>query len=83
MPKFHGISWATPAESLRWAILTSALLVLGAALSWSQQGHGVKLVPTPMPEFTSHEPHDWINSAPLTLADLKGKVVLIEIWTTA
>ena len=81
MPLFHGISWASPARSLRLAILTLALLVLGTALSWSQDpliDRGFK----PMPEFTSHEPHDWINSAPLTLADLKGKVVLIEIWTT-
>lgn len=24
---------------------------------------------------------DWINSAPLTLADLRGKLVLLEFWT--
>jgi hypothetical protein len=23
----------------------------------------------------------WINSAPLRLADLRGKVVLVEFWT--
>jgi len=32
------------------------------------------------PEFTHHRAGDWINSPPLTLAGLKGKVVLVEFW---
>lgn len=24
---------------------------------------------------------DWINSAPLTMAQLRGKIVLLEFWT--
>jgi thiol-disulfide isomerase/thioredoxin len=32
------------------------------------------------PEFTHHHAADWINSDPLTLASLKGKVVLVEFW---
>src|SRR5215472_10439512 len=32
------------------------------------------------PEFTHRATADWINSAPLTLAALKGKVVLVEFW---
>lgn len=31
------------------------------------------------PDFTGIDA--WLNSAPLTLADLKGKVVLIDFWT--
>jgi glutathione peroxidase-family protein len=31
------------------------------------------------PEFTGIEA--WINSAPLTMASLRGKVVLVEFWT--
>lgn len=31
-------------------------------------------------EFTHAESADWINSEPLTLAALRGKVVLVEFW---
>jgi thiol-disulfide isomerase/thioredoxin len=34
-----------------------------------------------LPEFTGVQ--EWLNSSPLTIADLKGKVVLIHIWTFA
>ncbi|MBV9697627.1 MAG: redoxin family protein [Gammaproteobacteria bacterium] len=34
----------------------------------------------PAPEFTHRAAADWINSAPLTLQSLRGKVVLIEFW---
>jgi len=36
--------------------------------------------PNVLPEFTHHQSTDWINSEPLTLAALKGKVVLVEFW---
>jgi thiol-disulfide isomerase/thioredoxin len=36
--------------------------------------------PSVPPEFTHHEASDWINSDPLTLASLKGKVVMVEFW---
>jgi len=35
--------------------------------------------PYPAPEITGIT--DWINSDPLTLAQLRGKVVLIDVWT--
>jgi cytochrome c biogenesis protein CcdA/thiol-disulfide isomerase/thioredoxin len=35
--------------------------------------------PYPAPEFSGIE--NWINSQPLTLAGLKGKVVLVDFWT--
>jgi thiol-disulfide isomerase/thioredoxin len=39
--------------------------------------------PTPdsAPEFTRQKQTDWINSAPLKLAQLRGEVVLVEFWT--
>ena len=36
--------------------------------------------PFPAPEFTHRQPAEWLNSGPLTLAQLRGKVVLIEFW---
>jgi thiol-disulfide isomerase/thioredoxin len=35
--------------------------------------------PTPAPEFAGIG--QWINSPPLTMAGLRGKVVLVEFWT--
>ena len=39
------------------------------------------LIGTQAPEFTQQAQSDWLNSQPLTLAQLKGKVVLIDFWT--
>jgi thiol-disulfide isomerase/thioredoxin len=35
------------------------------------------------PEFPHHAADDWINSPPLALKDLSGKVVVVEFWTFA
>jgi hypothetical protein len=37
---------------------------------------------TSLPEFTSKSATLWINSQPLKASDLKGNVVLLEIWTS-
>jgi thiol-disulfide isomerase/thioredoxin len=37
--------------------------------------------PVEAAELTHADPADWINSPPLTLAALRGRVVLIEFWT--
>lgn len=37
--------------------------------------------PGPAPAFTHVAESDWINSTPLRLTDLKGKVLLIDFWT--
>jgi thiol-disulfide isomerase/thioredoxin len=49
------------------------LLLTGTALA-------VASTPTTPPEFTHRHATDWINSDPLTLASLKGKVVMVEFW---
>ena len=38
--------------------------------------------PATMPEFPEAPADKWLNSKPLTLKDLRGQVVLIEIWTS-
>lgn len=35
----------------------------------------------PAPEFTHSGERDWINSRPLDLAGLEGRVVLVDFWT--
>ena len=37
--------------------------------------------PVPAPEFTHTTAAEWINSKPLKLADMQGKVILIDFWT--
>jgi thiol-disulfide isomerase/thioredoxin len=50
-----------------------ALLTLAA---WA----AAALAASAPPDFTHRRATDWINSDPLTLAGLKGKVVLVEFW---
>jgi thiol-disulfide isomerase/thioredoxin len=54
-------------------------LLLGAAAMLGCSGAAEQL-PYPAPEFTHRASADWLNSAPLTLAQLRGKVVLVEFW---
>jgi len=35
----------------------------------------------PLPAFSARAPSAWINSPPLELAALRGKVLLIDVWT--
>jgi len=35
----------------------------------------------PLPAFTATAAQDWFNSAPLRVEDLRGQVVLIDVWT--
>ncbi|MBI3002832.1 MAG: hypothetical protein HYY54_04275 [candidate division NC10 bacterium] len=53
-----------------------ALSLLGAA-----EGVGLLRPPDGAPAAPEVESPVWINSAPLRLADLRGKVVLVEFWT--
>lgn len=38
-------------------------------------------LPRSAPEFTHRAVDEWINSKPLRLADLHGRVVLLDFWT--
>jgi cytochrome c biogenesis protein CcdA/thiol-disulfide isomerase/thioredoxin len=42
-------------------------------------GNVLNVQPTPAPEFAGLS--NWINSPPLTMAGLRGKVVLVDFWT--
>lgn len=50
-----------------------------ASSAW-QPDQGRELIGQPAPEFSGLT--DWTHSAPLTMAALRGKVVLVRFWTT-
>ncbi|MEW5788060.1 MAG: redoxin family protein [Pseudomonadota bacterium] len=72
-------------QTIRRGILFSLLLALPLAfplVTLSQPG-ATAMIDRPAPEFTQTAPAGWINSAPLTLASLRGRVVLLDVWTFA
>ena len=56
-----------------------AVIMFVLPLIQSARG-GVVRQPLAAPEFTHTSPDDWLNSAPLKLSDLRGKVVLVDFW---
>ena len=52
-------------------------LVLALLLSWLEQAGAISLG-APAPEI-SGEP--WINSQPVSIGHLRGRVVMVEFWT--
>ncbi|EEF61242.1 TlpA family protein disulfide reductase [Pedosphaera parvula] len=67
-PRVKASGWRIRWSALVLLLLVQVFPVLGAD----------KLIGTVPPEW---EATDWINSAPLKLGDLKGKVVLVRWWT--
>ena len=77
----------------RLALATVAVLIVAAVLftvvsnpppAATASSTGGQVLPgrasaTAAPDFTGID--GWLNSTPLTLADLRGKVVLIDFWT--
>jgi thiol-disulfide isomerase/thioredoxin len=61
-----------------WKSIIAALCLCIAGCSPGANA-GQASAPAPAPEFTGLE--RWFNSPPLTMAGLKGKVVLVEFWT--
>jgi len=52
-----------------------SVIVAGLLLTWVVVNAGVGMK---APDMTNEI---WLNSAPLHLSDLKGKVVMVEFWT--
>ena len=57
-------------------VAIAALYIVGAGASATQPRVGDQ---GQAPEFAGID--KWLNSAPLTMADLRGKVVLVDFWT--
>jgi len=61
-------------------VLTLRFLIGVATILWliSPSGGSAIGAGNAAPELTGKH---WLNSAPLTIAGLKGRVVLVEFWT--
>ena len=58
------------------------VILFGLALVMSSVIYAAKInPPAKMPEFTQIDEAAWLNSKPLSANDLRGKVVLIDVWT--
>jgi hypothetical protein len=68
------LSWEAPMSVRVWLGLALAVVALAALPTGAQ----VARTGTGAPDVTGGP---WINSAPLTLPALRGRVVLVEFWT--
>ena len=76
---FRGAQWRAGARLL--AIVAVGGLVLAYGYRHAAAIGAQEQVSRPAPAFTHRAPADWINSSPIELASLRGKVVLIDVWT--
>ncbi|MFQ5745131.1 MAG: hypothetical protein ACE5HV_16345 [Acidobacteriota bacterium] len=62
------------------AVVLGALVTLGALVSLSSTADALRgaRIRQPAPEISGGP---WINSEPLTLEKLRGRVVFVEFWT--
>ncbi len=58
-------------------VLLLSLVLLASTLAYAAKVNP----PAKMPEFTQTDELAWINSKPLSIDELRGKVVLIDVWT--
>ena len=65
---------------MRWVRWMGATLVVAMSLLGGRdESQAVSLqIGQPAPEITGER---WINSEPLSLAKLRGRVVFVEFWT--
>jgi hypothetical protein len=60
----------------RWFWMAGVSALLAAGVAWAQQPATMRIK---APEL--RDVGEWINSKPLTLAGLQGKVVVLNFWT--
>lgn len=69
--------WMTRVIAGLGAMSLGAVVLGGGVFGWPSPASAA--VPSRAPEFTGID--HWINSPPLTIRELRGKVVLIDFWT--
>src|SRR5689334_647285 len=68
---------------LNFLLLFAGLIYASSSFSAQAQIQLIDGVANPYPAPLLLGISSWINSPPLKLSDLQGKVVLIEFWTTS
>jgi hypothetical protein len=59
-----------------------ALGALGALALWVGAAPGTSPPgERQAPEFPRRDPDAWLNSRPLSMAGLRGRVVILDVWT--
>lgn len=74
------IRWCKYAENRRsraGLILMLSFALAAAGLAWPINGSAAR-AGNAAPDITGE---NWLNSKPLTIGALKGRVILIEFWT--
>lgn len=61
----------------QWILKAALCAAFLGSTSWPGIGHAFR-IGQPAPEFSGGP---WINSAPLALKELSGRVVILEFWT--
>ena len=54
---------------------------LGYCLVFQIAAHAQAVDQRPLPEFTSSRADDWINGPELSVSGLRGRVLLVDVWT--
>jgi len=64
-------------------LLLSGVIVIGLFVVYKPATGGKLAVDSirALPEFTQTTSDKWINASPATVADFRGKVVLLDFWT--
>ncbi len=65
----------------RYSYCTTALLVVITLLATLNKAVSSTVVARPAPEFTQTSQEAWLGSEPLSMADLRGNVILLDFWT--
>ncbi|MCU7835624.1 MAG: hypothetical protein KZQ83_10280 [gamma proteobacterium symbiont of Taylorina sp.] len=66
---------------MKWFSLIAAIMFSASVISQKTTATSNINSPESIPEFTHQKESEWINSPPLSVDKLIGKVILIDMWT--